>query len=225
MNCLNNNQIINNMNKTTKFFGMAILGLSLVATSCKKDDETVDEPVVDNTITVSLSSKNNEVVDHWVYYSFDTKAEVSGIDSSNFKTSDKWDIAFHSRHIRLNGGTSGQGMAEALDAGIVDWSSVKEAPENGYTADVFADSILYAGNGPTGPIMMGTDLNKVFENAFAFDANTHPPTYSANKNVYVFKTRTGNYAKIMLTDYYKDKGVSGYITFKYVLNTDGGRNF
>jgi len=211
------------MNKTVKFLGMAILGLSLVATSCNKDDENVDEPVVDNTITVSLSSKNNEVVDHWVYYSFESKGEVSGIDSSNFKTSNKWDIAFHSRHVRLNGGTSGQGLAEAYDAGIVDWSSVKEAKENGYTKDTFADSILYAGNGPTGPIMKGTDLNKVFENAFAFDANTHPPTYSANKNVYVFKTRTGKYAKIMLTDYYNDKGVSGYITFKYVLNTEGGR--
>jgi hypothetical protein len=210
------------MNKKVKFLGMALIAVSLVATSCNKDDE-VDEPVVDNTITVSLSSKNNEKVDHWVYYSFESKGEVSGIDSSNFKTSDKWDIAFHSRHVRLNGGTSGQGMAEAYDAGVVDWNSVKEAKESGYTKDIFADSILYAGNGPTGPIMIGTDLNKVFESAFAFDANTHPPTYSANKNVYVFKTRTGKYAKIMLTDYYNDKGESGYISFKYVLNTDGGR--
>ena len=211
------------MNKTVNFLGMAILGLSLVATSCKKD-EIVEEPTTDNTITVSLSSKNNDIVDHWVYYSFETKGEVTGIDSSNFQISDKWDIAFHSRHIRLNGGTSGQGMAEAFDAGIVDWNSVKEAPENGYTKDVFADSILYAGNGPTGPIMIGTDLNKVFENAFDFDANTHPPTYLANKNVYVFKTRSGKYAKIMLTDYYNDKGVSGYITFKYILNMNGGRD-
>jgi len=212
------------MNKTIKFLGMAFLGLSLVATSCKKD-ETTDETPSDNTVTVSLTTKNNEKVDHWVYYSFDTKGEVSGIDSSNFKTSDKWDIAFHSRHVRLNGGTSGTGLAAAYDAGVVDWNSVKEARESGYTEDVFADSILYAGNGPTGPIMVGTDLNKVFESAFSFDANTHPPTYLANKNVYVIKTRTGKYAKIMLTDYYNDKGVSGYITFKYVINTDGGRNF
>ena len=212
------------MNKTVKFLGMAILGLSLVATSCKKD-ETTDETPTDNTITVSLSKKNNEKVDHWVYYSFDTKSEVSGIDSSNFKTSDKWDIAFHSRHVRLNGGTSGMGMAAAYDAGKVEWSLVTVAPQNGYQEDVYADSILYAGNGANGPIMVGTDLNKVFENAFSFDANTHPPTYAANHNVYIIKTRTGKYAKIMLTDYYNDKGVSGYISFKYVLNTDGGREF
>jgi len=212
------------MNKKIKFLGMAILGLSLVATSCKKDEPT-DETPADNTITVSLSKKNNEMVDHWVYYSFETKAEVSGIDSSNFKTSDKWDIAFHSRHVRLNGGTSGQGKAEAYDAGAVDWESIKKAPESGYTKDEFVDSVLYAGNGPTGPIMMGTDLNKVFENAFNFDATTHPPTYSASKHVYVIKTRTGKYAKIMLTDYYNDKGESGYISFKYDLNTEGGLDF
>jgi hypothetical protein len=210
------------MNKTSKFLGMALIAVSLLATSCDKDDE-VEEPVVDNTITVSLSTKNNEIVDHWVYYSFETKGEVSSVDSSNFQTSDAWDIAFHSRHIRLNGGTSGQGSAEAYDAGVVEWESVKMANESGYTKDSFVDSVLYAGNGPTGPIMIGTNLNEVFENAFEFDANTHPPTYLANKNVYVFKTRAGKYAKIMLTDYYNDKGESGYISFKYLVNTTGGR--
>ncbi|OYT12040.1 MAG: hypothetical protein B6I18_01995 [Bacteroidetes bacterium 4572_112] len=185
--------------------------------SCKKEDSKDDETVTDNTIKVSLTSKNNEKVDHWVYYSFDTKAEVSGIDSSNFQTSDKWDIAFHSRHVRLNGGTSGIGLAEAFDAGVVDWESITKEVENGYTKDVFEDDILYAGNGPTGPIMVGTDLNMVFENAFDFDANTHPPTYNANKNVYIFRTREGKYAKIMLTDYYNDMGESGYISFDYLL--------
>jgi len=188
----------------------------LLFASCKKEENN-DDTITDNTIKVSLTTKNNEQVDHWVYYSFDTKAEVSGIDSSNFQTSDKWDIAFHSRHVRLNGGTSGIGLAEAFDAGVVDWKSITKEVENGYTKDVFEDNILYAGNGPTGPIMVGTDLNMVFENAFDFDANTHPPTYNANKNVYIFRTREGKYAKIMLTDYYNDKGVSGYISFDYLL--------
>ena len=188
----------------------------LLFASCKKEENN-DDTITDNTIKVSLTTKNNEQVDHWVYYSFDTKAEVSGIDSSNFQTSDKWDIAFHSRHVRLNGGTSGNGLAEAFDAGVVDWKSITKAAEGDYTKDVFEDNILYADNGPTGPIMVGTDLNMVFENAFAFDANTHPPTYSANKNVYIFRTREGKYAKIMLTDYYNDLGESGYISFDYML--------
>jgi hypothetical protein len=210
------------MNKTFNFLGMAVIGLSLTISSCTKEENLTTNP---ETQMVSLTTKNNEKVDHWVYYSFETKGEVNGIDSSNYQKSNTWDIAFHSRHIRLNGGVSGQGMGEAYDAGVVEWESVKEAKESGYTKDVYKDKILYAGNDSLGPILVGTNLNMVFENAFDFDANTHPPTYSANKNVYVFKTQNGNYAKIMLTDYYNEKGVSGYISFKYVLNTDGSKEF
>lgn len=208
--------------KTIKILGMAFIGLSLAATSCTKDETVNKNP---ETVTVSLTTKNNEVVDHWVYYSFETKGEVSGIDSSNYQTSDTWDIAFHSRHVRLNGGISGKGKAEAYDAGVVGWESVKEAKESGYTKDIFKDNILYAGNDANGPIFIGTNLNMVFENAFDFDANTHPPTYSPNNNVYVIKTYNGNFVKIILTDYYNDKGESGYISFKYVLNTDGTGKF
>ena len=202
--------------KTMKHLTLILTLIILVFASCKKEDNT-EETVTNNTVKVSLSKKNNAKVDHWVYYSFDTKAEVDGIDSSNFQTKDNWDIAFHSRHVRLNGGTSGIGLAEAFDSGVVDWRSITKAVDNGYSKDTFEDKILYAGNGPTGPIMLGTDLNKVFENAFDFDANTHPPTYLANKNVYIFRTREGKYAKIMLTDYYNDMGESGYISFQYEL--------
>ncbi len=210
------------MKKSISFSGIILLIMALTVTSCKKDDNATP---ADKTVVVSLITKNNVITDHWVYYSFETKAEVSGIDSSNYQTSDKWDIAFHSRHVRLNGGTSGNGLAEAYDAGVVDWESVTKAPESGYVKDAFAEDILYAGNGPQGPIMVGTNLNMAFETAFSFDANTHPPTYNANKNVYLIRTRTGNYAKIMLTDYYNDLGDSGYITFKYVLNEEGGLDF
>jgi len=213
------------MKNTIKFFGLALLSLSLVFTSCKKDDNNSTPADSSNTATVSLSTQNNVETDVWVYYSFESKSEVSGIDSSNFKTSDAWDIAFHSRHIRLNGGTSGEGMAAAYDAGVVDFDSVKEASETGYTEDTFIENALYAGNGAQGPIYQSTDMNSVFENAFTFDANTHPPTYAANMNVYVIKTRTGKYAKIQIKDYYNDKAESGYITFQYTINNEGNKTF
>ncbi len=212
------------MRNNFKFLGLALLSFSLLFSSCKKEEET---PVAEtgNTATVSLTTQNNVETDVWVYYSFDSKSEVSGIDSSNYKTSDAWDIAFHSRHVRLNGGTSGTGMAAAYDAGVVDFDSVTEASETGYTEDTFIENALYAGNGAMGPIYVSTNMSSVFENAFSFDSNTHPPTYTANKNVYVIKTRTGKYAKIMITDYYNDTGDSGYITFKYSINKDGQRTF
>jgi hypothetical protein len=213
------------MKESIKFLGLALLSLVLVFTSCKKDTNEEEQVASDKSVSLSLSTQNNIETDVWVYYSFDTKSEVSGIDSSNFKTSDAWDIAFHSRHIRLNGGTSGNGEAEAYDAGVVDFKSVTSANETGYTKDTFVVDALYAGNGATGPIYQSTDLNPVFENAFTYDSNTHPPTYSANLNVYVFKTRTGKYAKIMIKDYYNDLGESGYISFKYQLAEGNTRNF
>ena len=202
------------------------MSLSLVFTSCKKDDkDDKDDETTKGTVhTVSLTSQNNVTPNVWVYYSFDSKSEVSGVDESNYLTSDAWDIAFHSRHIRLNGGTSGEGMAAAYDAGKVEFSSVKTANESGYTEDELVEDAICAGNGAQGPIYEDSNMNSIFENAFSFDQNTHPPTYNANMNIYVFKTRTGKYAKIILEDYYNDKGVSGYITFRYLVNTDGERS-
>ena len=210
------------MKNTIKVLGLALMSLSLVFTSCKKEEEPKDTK--GDTITVSLATKNNETPNVWVYYSFDSKAEVSGVNEDNYLTSDAWDIAFHSRHIRLNGGTSGEGMAAAYDAGKVEFVSVKTANESGYTEDKLVEDAIYAGNGAQGPIYEDSNMNSVFENAFSFDQNTHPPTYEANMNIYVFKTRTGKYAKIILEDYYNQTGESGYITFKYLINKDGLRS-
>ena len=206
------------MKNTIKILVMALISLNFLFTSCEKEEP---EATKGTEITVSLSTKNNQTPNVWVYYSFDSKSEVSGVNKDNYLTSDAWDIAFHSRHIRLNGGTSGKGMAEAYDAGKVEFSSVKTANESGYTKDKLVENAIYAGNGAQGPIYEDSNLNSVFEEAFSFDANTHPPTYNAELNVYVFKTRTGKYGKIMLQDYYSTTGESGFITFKYLINMDG----
>ena len=201
-----------------------LAGVLTVFSSCSKDEDTPEAPQ-DDTKEVSLKTKNNVITDHWVYFSFETNEEVSGIDSSNFQTSTDWDIAFHSRHVRLNGGASGVKNEVAVDMGVVDWDSVIKAPEEGYIQDAFVDSVLFAGVGPTGPIMVGTFLNPAFETAFTFDVTTHPPTYKANKNVYVIKKSDGQYVKIMLLDYYNDMGESGYITFKYKFSKEGSNEF
>ena len=209
------------MKNTIKILGIALISLNFLFTSCKKEDPKEPEATKGTEMTVSLSTKNNKTPNVWVYYSFDSKSEVSSVTEANYLTSDAWDIAFHSRHIRLNGGTSGKGVAEAYDAGKVAFSSVKTANESGYTKDKFVKDAIYAGNGAQGPIYEDSNLNSVFEEAFTFDANTHPPTYEASMNVYVFKTRTGKYGKIMLQDYYNATGKTGYITFKYLINMDG----
>jgi hypothetical protein len=188
--------------------------------SCSKDDNPVAKDQ-----EVSLTTKDNVSVDKWVYFSFETNAEVSGIDSSNFQTSAEWDIAFHSRHVRLNGGASGTGQAGAVDLGEVDWETVVTAPSSGFVKDVWIDSILFAGVGEHGPIMVGTFLNPAFETAFSVDLSTYPPTYLPSRHVYVVRSRAGRYVKIMLTDYYNDKGESGYITFRYKMAAKGSMEF
>jgi hypothetical protein len=209
-----------------KFYLMSalLIGLTALFTSCSDDDDTTVEPI-DNTKVVSLTTKNNVKVDQWVYFSFKNNSEVSSVDSTNFQTSLDWDIAFHSRHVRLNGGASGPGTAEALDLGVVDWDSVLTAPTVGYVKDAFVDSILFAGVGEFGPIYIGTYLNPVFETAFTYDITTYPPTYTANKNVYVIKLAEGKFVKIIMTDYYNDMGESGYITFKYKFSKEGSNEF
>ena len=209
-----------------KFYltGIILLGLATLFSACSKDDDSPNDPT-DNTKEVSLTTRNNVVVDQWVYFSFEKNEEVSGIDSSNFQTSTDWDIAFHSRHVRLNGGASGTGSAEVIDLGIVNWDSVLTAPSAGYVKDMFVDSILFAGVGEFGPIMIGTFLNPAFETAFTVDLTTYPPTYTANRNVYVIKLGEDKYVKIMLTDYYNDKGESGYISFKYKFSKEGTNEF
>jgi len=190
-------------------------------TGCSDDDTSPSG----EDVTVSLTTKNNVKVDTWVYFSFEKACEVEGIDSSNFQTSTDWDIAFHSRHVRLNGGASGPGLAEAVDLGQVSWETVTVAPDTGYVKDRWVDSILFAGVGEEGPIMIGTWLNPAFETAFTVDLNTYPPTYMANRNVYVVRTASGRYVKLMITDYYNDKGESGYITFRFRMAPEGSKEF
>ncbi len=211
------------MKNSIKLLSLVLLSSSLIFSSCEKEEE-VEEPVVTiNTGTVSLTKQNNVTPDVWVYYSFTTMAELSGIDSSNFATSTDWDIAFHSRHVRLNGGQSGAGMGESYDAGIVDFDGLTDANETTFVKDSTIQ--IYAGMGDFGPIYITSPASTVFENAFDYDENTHPPTYSASNHVYVFKTQAGKYAKIQLLDYYNETGDSGYITFKYSYQTDGTSKF
>jgi len=213
------------MKKSFLLFTVIMTGLAFMFSSCSKDDDTNGDIPNDNTVKVKLTTKNNVEVDKWVYFSFEKNSEVSGIDSSNFKSSTDWDIAFHSRHVRLNGGESGVKGYESIDMGVVGWDSVTNAPSEGYVKDKWMDDILFAGVGDNGPIMKGTYLNPAFETAFSFDPNTHPPTYIANKNVYVIKLGDNKYLKIMMMDYYNDMGESGYISFQYKFSKEGTSEF
>jgi len=202
---------------TTVLFLAAILSI----TACKKDEENNDDNTDSSTLktgTVTLS-KSEMYKDDWVYFSFASGKEVNGIDSTNFNSRTDWDIAFHSRLGRTNGGNSGVGNAGVFDTEITDYSSIIHVDTNLLMSDTTVQLITGIGNmGPTYKTVAG---NTTFDSAFDVDYTQHPPTYTATKNTFVLRTADGKYAKIQIQSYFDEYGKSGHITFKYAYQTNG----
>jgi len=208
---------MNKFKLTTVLFLAAILSI----TACKKDEENNDDNQDSSTLktgTITLS-KTEMYKDNWVYFSFETEGEISGIDSTNFDTNTDWDIAFHSRLGRTNGGNSGIGKAAIFDTEITDFNSIIHVDSNLLVNDTTV--LLITGIGNMGPTYKTVPGNTTFDSAFDVDFTQHPPTYTATKNTYVLRTANGKYAKIQIQSYFDEYGESGHITFKYAYQTDG----
>jgi hypothetical protein len=188
--------------------------ISLIS-SCEKDDE----PSV-NTEEVTLS-RTTEYGEDWIYFSFSTGAEVSGVDDSNYQINTTWDIAFNRYNVRTNGGASGSGEATVFDAGELNFDAVTEAPETGYTPDSSIQIVESLATTP--PTMMASNGNILFVGAIEFSGP--PPAYAPNNHIYIVKTANGKYAKIKITGFYNDLGDSGYLNFKYTYQSNGSRFF
>ncbi len=210
------------MNKL-KLSVVLFLATVLSISACKKDEETEENNDSSTLKTGTITLDKTEMYkDDWVYFSFEKEEEVSGIDSTNFNTRDDWDIAFHSRLGRCNGGNSGIGKGGIFDTQITDYSSIIHVDTNLLVNDTTVQLITGIGNmGPTYKTVPG---NTTFDSAFDVDFTQHPPTYTATKNTFVLRTAKGKYAKIQIQSYFDDYGVSGHITFKYSYQTDGSTN-
>ncbi len=188
-------------------------------TACKKEPVEVSDL---NTKEVKLS-RETEYGNDWIYYSFVDEIEVSGLDETNSKTSDNWDIAFNRYNVRTNSGSSGNGQGGAYDAGDVDWDSVIEANESGYTVDDTIQIVeAFTGQGVS---YMTSNGNDAFKGSIHLDYGPQGPSYTPNDHVYVLKTAKGKYAKIWITSFYSDIGEGGYISFKYSYQNGDGRKF
>jgi hypothetical protein len=208
---------MNKLKLTAVLFLVAILSV----TACKKDEENNDDNTDSSTLksgTVTLD-KTEMYKDDWVYFSFETLAEVEGIDSTNFNSRTDWDIAFHSRLGRTNGGNSGVGKAGIFDTEITDYSSIIHVDTNLLTSDTTV--LLITGIGNMGPTYKTVPGNTTFDSAFDVDFTQHPPSYTATKNTFVLRTAKGKYAKIQIQNYFDEHGESGHITFKYTYQTNG----
>ena len=202
--------------KKNLFISMiALVSAVLSISSCQKDDSSVT-PAVGNVVTLNASA-----YDKWVYFSFETGAEVTITD---FKNSTDWDIAFHRGDIRVNCGQSGIGQGGSYNAGKVDFASVKEAPANGYSLNTSMKIVVsYITNPPT---YSTEPADTLVSKWLTIIPNTNAkPTYTFHDYIYVVKTAKGKYAKVWLKDYFNEAGLGGYITMKYAFQKDGSRMF
>ncbi len=189
-----------------KTLGLLFISSFVLLLACEKD-----KPVEKTGKSVTIDSR---AYDKWVYFSF-SKDQV--VDIEDFSNSYDWDIAFHRFDVRLNCGTSGPGQGGAYNAGQVDFESIAEAPESGYSLNdsisIIEESGVWEYTNVPGDTIISSWLT----------FSGPPPAYNINNNIYVIKTADGKYAKIWLKDYYNDDSQTGYVTMEYFYQPDGSR--
>jgi len=200
---------------------LAALAVSSVAfTSCSDDnddDTAVVAPALETKTVSSLAPQPSTPTStgqpgtpkHYTFYSLADGKEVPYTDSA----STKWDLAFRGTTILTNAGTSGPGRGGAqVKSGL--FAETVAAPETGYAVDGTAKAI------PTGS---GNGW-------YNYNSTTHVISPIAGR-VLLIRTATGKYAKVEITNYYKDAPAtpagtepSGYYSFRYLYQPDGSIN-
>jgi hypothetical protein len=208
--------------KKISFTAMFSIAIALIAVSCGDDEPN-------NPTPTELETKSVEFVDAstygdvWTYYSLEENKIVQ-VDEASHKTDMTWDIAFNRYNIRTNSGLSGNGSGGAYDCGKVDLSSVKEVPQDAvFEVDTEWD-ILESIAMP--PVYMTSTANPLLSEVLS-SSGAMPPTYVSNDHIYIVKTASGKYAKLIIVSYYSGDTPpkSGFISFDYVIQKDGSKNF
>ena len=215
------------MNKRT--FTLATLFVSLMAmfalASCSDDDDAAnDQPAVpgEKLEVKSVTLPNPGYgKDNWIYFSLSEGKILEGINESNRKDNDTWDLAFYRYNVRTNSGLSGNGMGGALDTKKDVLEAVRTVPAGKFTIDEMSSVTSSMESFP--PPSIETPLNALLGEAIKFQGP--PPTYIPNNHVYIIRTHDGKYAKLQITSFANDKGEKGHLQFSYVYQPNGSKNF
>ncbi len=160
-----------------------------------------------DVVNFTIDATNRET---WVYFSF-TKGNV--LEIADPLNSMDWDLGFQRTTVITNGGVSGPGKGGAALLKDVEFEGVKEAPAAGYAADADENLAIAA------------------QSEEGWYIYTGPPNHwilPLEKRVFVVQAADGTFAKVRFISYYKDntnKQDGGFITFEYVHQPDGSRNF
>jgi len=158
----------------------------------------------------------------WTYFSL-----KNGVVTPNNPAEDlTWDIAFKQYFVKLNGGVSGKGKAEAFKTEEKDFAKVVEAPKTGFVKD---EEKTFEGRpgeadikANVSPVLTGGFLSKTgMIEINPANMKKYGSVFGPNEWVYVIKTADGTYAKVQVTDFYKEVGgkkVPNFPKLKYQLS-------
>ena len=204
------------------------LGLSIAIVACTKEEETIVVPVsaitvkdlAADTVTGLGLDGRPQSAGTTTYYSLVDNKAIASTDAA----STKWDIAFSSTKILINGGTSGPGIGGAfVYVGLFD--ALKTIP---------ADSNFATDNSNAASFAIPLGSGKAW---YTYDGLTTLVSPIAGR-VLVIRTATGKFAKIEIISYYKG-GVTlpasasvndklfkqRYYTFRYAYQPNGSKTF
>lgn len=204
------------------------LGLCIALVACSKDEETIVVPVTAITVKDLPADTVTGLGIDGRPQSANTTTYFSLVDNKVIASTDvattKWDIAFSSTKILINGGTSGPGIGGAfVYVGLFD--ALKTIP---------ADSNFATDNANAASFAIPLGSGRAW---YTYDGLTTLVSPIAGR-VLVIRTATGKFAKIEILNYYKG-GVTlpatasvndklfkqRYYTFRYVYQPNGSKTF
>ena len=205
-----------------------VLGLGIMLVACSKNNDTVVVPVTALTVKDLAADTVTGIGVDGRPQSANSITYFSLVDNKAVTTADaattKWDIAFTSTKILINGGTSGPGLGGAfVFKGLFD--ELKTIP---------ADSIFSTDNANASSFAIPWGSGKGW---YTYDGATTLVNPIAGR-VLVIRTASGKYAKIEIINYYKG-GVTlpttasdsdkltkqRYYTFRYAYQANGSTTF
>jgi len=206
-------------------FSLLILALFTVAfSSCSSEDnnsEVQPELEVQTIKNIAapgdlMNRETGEILEERPFVRF--SLESGQVVSEN----DAWDIAFKGTTIAVNGGSfSGDGLERSGEA-----------------AGAFADGIFEEVEEVPASLNFAQDSETQYAIPRGSDNgwyNYSPITHTISPipgRILFFKSNSGNYVKLEVLSYYKDmpespslQDQSATYSFRYVIQTDGSRNF